>query len=396
MGNYQSKCFVYYGPGNVKSETWELTCGPKEIIIQIDICGRCGTDRSLFKKVHPSVKIPTVLGHELVGRVVEVGNKVSTLTGGIGYKDGMILTPGQLRLSLGKRVTVQSQIARYRDGLMLIKDPIQILSFYIPGGYAEYMKIPEEMIRSGAILPVPDTVSDEEAAQVEPAACALESIYNTSHSIGVNGDGRHIIHSGIKPGGRTIIIGSGTLAMIYARLAKIEGAEEVWFMVRSQQKVKLITSVLGNWPRFKVVPDYSGALLPEKFKLETKLEEEFRDLTNGKLFDDVIVACPSKDAQRMMFQLLHTDGYGVAVVFAGLHEASEHARVDLLHYRMGRAAGSSGCSTRTMETVLRWLSSGKLSLKGFICPHHYTLNDDPDEFFQTKADGRKPMLYPGE
>ena len=49
-----------------------------------------------------------------------------------------------------------------------------------------------------------------------------------------------------------------------------------------------------------------------------------------------------------------------------------------------------------METVLGWLATGKLSLKGFACPHHYTLDDDPEEFLQTKADGRKPMLYPWE
>jgi hypothetical protein len=63
---------------------------------------------------------------------------------------------------------------------------------------------------------------------------------------------------------------------------------------------------------------------------------------------------------------------------------------------MAKAVGTSGCSTRTMETILKWLSSGKFSMRGLTCPHHYTLNNDPAEFFQTKADGRKPMLYPWE
>ena len=396
MGTYQSKCHAYYGPGDVKVETRDVTCGPTDIVLQIDVCGRCGTDRRLFYKPHSRVRTPTVLGHELVGRVVEVGSEVHTLTEGIGYLNGRTLTPDQLCPAVGQRVTVQGRAARHRDGLMLMRDPIENLTFYIPGAYAQYMKVPAEMIRTGTVLPVPDEVSDEEGALAEPAACALESIFATPHAVGVDDEGRHIVRSGIQPGGRTLIAGSGTLAMIYAQLARIEGADEVWLIVRSQAKVELVTSVLGGWPRFKLVPDYSDRPLPEKLEVERAVEQELSDLTDTQLFDDVILACPSKDAQRLMFRLLNPDGYGVAVCFAGLHEASEEAEVDLLHYRMAKAVGTSGCSTRTMETILQWLASGKLSLKGFTCPHHYTLNDDPAEFLQTKADGRKPMLYPWE
>lgn len=396
MGSYSSRCHVYYGPGDVRLETWELRCGPTDIMLQIDACGRCGTDRRLYTKAHPRVRTPTVLGHELVGRVVEVGDQVSTLTQGISYKEGQTLTREQLCPDIDQRVTVQGRIARHRDGLMLMRDPIQNLTFYIPGGYAQYMKVPADMIQAGAVLPVPEGVSDEEAALAEPAACALESIYATPHAIGVDGEGRHVVHSGIKPGGRVLIIGSGSLAMIYAQLAKMEGAGEIWLIVRSQYKVNLISSVLGDWPRFKVVEDYAGLPLAEKLEVEAEVERELADLTDGRLFDDVVLACPSIDAQRLTFQLLNPDGYGVAACFAGLHEASERAQVDLLHYRIGKAIGTSGCSTQTMETILKWLSSGRLTLHGFTSPRHYTLDVDPAEFLQTKADGRKPMLYPWE
>jgi len=396
MAEYRSKCYVYYGPGDVRTETRRLSCGPTDIMLQIDVCGRCGTDWRLFRKSHPNVKTPTVLGHELAARVVEVGSKVHTLTDGIGYKEAQKLPRDELCPQEAQRVTVQSRISRYCNGLMLERDPIENLSFKIPAGFSQYMKVPEKMIRSGSLLRVADGVTDEEAALVEPAGCALESIYATPHAVGVDAQGRHIVQSGIKPGGRTLIIGSGTLAMIYGQLARLEGAGEILYIVRSEYKVELLTSVLGDWPRFKIVPDYSAIPLQEKLKIEEDLEREFSDLTGGMLFDDVILAAPSKDAQRMMFRLLNPDGYAVAVCFAGLHEAAENAMVDHLHYRMGKAVGTSGCSTRSMETVLQWLASGKLSLKGFTCPHHYTLDDDPAEFFQTKADGRKPMLYPWE
>ena len=372
----------------------EIECGPTDIVMRVDVCGRCGTDQRLYREPHPNVRVPTVLGHELVGKIVEIGKDVHTLRQGVGYKQDQTLSPEDLNFSVGERITVQSRIARMHNGLMLIRDPIQNLSFVIPGGFAQYMKIPAVMIQSGSVLPVPEHVTDEEAALVEPTACILESIYATPHAVGVDAEGRHIVHSGILKGGRTLIIGSGTLAAIYGLLAHVEGAGEVWFIVRSPAKVDLITKLLGDWVKFKIVPSYAALPLPEKQKLESGLAKEFADLTNGQLFDDIVVAAPSEDAERLMFLLLNPDGYGVAACFAGLHKPTEQALVDNLHYRMAKAIGTSGCSTRTMETILKWLSTGKLSLKGVTCPHQYTLNDDPAEFFQTKADGRKPMLFP--
>ena len=394
MASYESRCFVYYGPGKVTPETWNLECGPKDIILKIDVCGRCGTDRRLYQKSHPRVKTPTVLGHELVGRVVEVGPQVGSLSEGIGYMEGERLPPERLTPPVGTRVTVQGRAARHRQGLMLMSEPIQNLTFYIPGAYAQYMKVPAEMIQSGTVLPLPDSVDDEEGALVEPAACALESIFATPRAVGVDKEGRHLYRGGIRQGGRTLIIGSGTLAMIYGQLAKLEGTGEVWFIVRSAYKRELIHRVLGTWPSVTIVEDYSDRDIVGKIQREAEIEQELSDLTHGSLFDDVILACPSLDAQRLMFQLLNPDGYGAAVCFAGLHERSERVNVDSLHYRIGKASGTSGCSTRAMETVIDWLSGGRLSLKGFSSPKRYTLHDDPAEFFQTEADGRKPMLYP--
>jgi L-iditol 2-dehydrogenase len=396
MATYSSQCLIYYEPGSVKLETRNITCGPTDIVLKIDACGRCGTDRSLYRKTHPRVKTPTILGHELVGTVVEVGSQVSILSHGIGYMEGKTIPKERLSPATGTRITVQSRAARHKRGLMLMKDPIQNLTFWIPGAYAQYMKVPAELIQTGSILPLPDNINDEEGVLVEPAACALESIFATPHPNGVDQEGRHLYRGGIEQDGRTLIIGSGTLAMIYGKLARHEGAREIWYIVRSTYKKELLENVLGRWPAVKIVEDYSSLELAGKVAREAQIEEEFSDLTHGELFDDIILACPSPDAQRLMFQLLNPNGYGVATCFAGLHERSEKANVDLLHYRIGKASGTSGCSTKTMETIINWLSEGSLSLKDMSCPKHYTFKDNPSEFFETSADGRKPILYPWE
>ena len=86
------------------------------------------------------------------------------------------------------------------------------------------MCIPEKMIRSESVLRVPDGVTNEEACLVEPAACALESIFSTPHPVGVDArDGTFF--AGIRKRGHVCIIGSGTVSLIYAMLAQLEGAE---------------------------------------------------------------------------------------------------------------------------------------------------------------------------
>ncbi|NIV30678.1 MAG: hypothetical protein GWN58_14615, partial [Anaerolineae bacterium] len=119
---------------------------------------------------------------------------------------------------------------------MLIPRPIANLSSDMHGGFSQYMRVPESMIRSGSVLRVPDSVSDEAACLVEPTACALESIFASPHQIGVDEEGRHSFRGGVQPGGNVCVIGSGTVSMIYARLALLEGAGRVVMAVRSEAK----------------------------------------------------------------------------------------------------------------------------------------------------------------
>jgi len=325
-----------------------------------------------------------VLGHELVAEVVEMGEQVKNLSQGIGYKQGERLTPEYLDFRSGERITVQARIARYRGGLMLVADPIDNLSFYFDAGYSQYMRVPPVMIRSASVLRVADSISDEAAALVEPAACALESIYSTPHPVGVDDEGRHRYRAGIQPGGKAAVIGSGTVSLIYARLAKVEGAETVYLLVRSDEKADLARRLLGD----EAVPVNVGGLS------EPEIVERMAELTDGYLLDDVVAACGDPAAQRLMLELYTAEGYAVGACFGGVRERIDRANVDNNHYRMAKTVGSSGCSTRTMETILRWLETGRLSLDGFSSSRRWTLDDSPAEFFTSRDGGLKPMLRP--
>jgi L-iditol 2-dehydrogenase len=399
MATYESKAFVYLGhPQAMVPDTRSIECGPCDLVVQVLMCARCGTDRTIYRLGHPSVDpyAPVVLGHELAARIVEVGSQVGSLTGGIGYREGEVLPPEYLDFRQGERVTFQSRIARHRQGLMLIPRPIANLSFQIDGGYAQYMRVPETMIRSESVLRVPENVSDEEACLVEPAACALESIFATPHPTGVDAQGRHLYRAGIRPGGNVCVIGSGTVSMIYAALACLEGAARVIMIVRSDNKKRLVRQVLGDKVAVYVSPSYAEAASPETLAVEERIVGDLSDLTDGYLFDDVVAACASPAAQRLMLKLYTREGYAVGACFGGTHQPVDAADLDVNHYRAAKTIGTSGCSTDCMKTILEWLASDQLDLRGFISKQRFTLDDDPHEFFTTQADGLKPALFMAE
>ncbi len=396
MSHYRSNSFVYLGrPKAVERRHISFESGPRDLVVRVSMCGRCGTDKTIYRHGHANVDpyAPVVLGHELVATIVEVGPEVKTLTAGIGYREGQRLSEEYLDFRPGQRVTVQSRIARYKDGLMLIPKPIANLSFQINGGYSELMLVPETMIRSESVLRVPESVSDEEACLVEPAACALESLFATPHAAGVDRQGRHLYRAGIKQGGNTCIIGSGTVSMIYAALARLDGAGRVVMVVRSESKEKLARRLLGDGVEVYRAPQAVEDASPETLAAEDSICRDLSEMTGGYLFDDVVAACASPAAQRLMLRLYTREGYAVGACFGGTHQLVDRAELDTNHYRAAKTIGTSGCSTDCMQTVLGWLADGRLELDGFISRRRFTLDDDPHVFFTTEADGLKPAAF---
>jgi L-iditol 2-dehydrogenase len=396
MSTYQSKAFVYQGrPKAVTTETIAVECGPRDLVLQIIMCARCGTDKTIYQKGHTSVDpyAPVVLGHELVGRIVEVGSEVKSLKTGIGYREGTTLSDAYLNFKVGERVAVQSRIARHRNGLMLIPNPIANLSFQINGGYAQYMKVPETMIVTESVLRVPDNITDEEACLVEPAACALESIFATPHEVCVDAEGRHLFHTGIQPGGNVCIIGSGTVSMIYGLLARAEGAQRVIMIVRSEAKAEQVTRVAKGLIEPYVARGTGDAATAENLAAEARVVRDLAEMTNGYLFDDVVAACAASGAQRLMLKLYTKEGYAVGACFGGTHQLVDSADIDTNHYRAAKTIGTSGCSTDCMKTIMKWLENDRLDLNGFISRQKFTLEDDPNVFLTTAADGLKPALW---
>jgi threonine dehydrogenase-like Zn-dependent dehydrogenase len=186
------------------------------------------------------------------------------------------------------------------------------------------------------------------------------------------------------------------VSMIYAGLAHLEGAAQVLMVVRSEDKAALVRHKLGPWVQVYVMPHIPDEATPEALAAEDAVVRDLTALTGGALFDDVVSACASPQAQRLMLRLYTPEGYAVGACFGGTHRLVDAANVDIHHYRAATTIGTSGCSTDCMRTILGWLAADRLDLNGFISSRRFTLDDDPHEFFTSEADGLKPALFMAE
>jgi len=179
--------------------------GPGEVILKVHDCGICASDIKCYTGAplfwgdefrKPYVETPVIPGHEFTGEVAALG-------------EGALEQHG---VGIGERVVAEQVVpceeCRYcRTGLYWLCKEAQVFGFKqaVQGGMAQYMKLPAK----SRIYRVPDEVTSEQAALIEPLACAI-----------------HAVERGeIKLGDVVVQIGCGTLglSMIAAERLKNPG-----------------------------------------------------------------------------------------------------------------------------------------------------------------------------
>jgi len=185
---------AYYAPNDIRIEERPVPdVGPDELLVQVTACGLCGTD--VHKYLHRTVPEGTVLGHEVVGRVAQVGARVRDLA------------PGQ-RVVVFHHIPcfVCDYCRRGHHSMCAAFKPVNIS----PGGFAQYLRVSSRSVAHG-VLKVPDHVTDRAAAVVELAACCL----------------RADLRCGLQAGNRAAVIGCGPVGLVHIQLLAALGAGPV-------------------------------------------------------------------------------------------------------------------------------------------------------------------------
>jgi L-iditol 2-dehydrogenase len=185
---------VLRGPGRLAAEEWPRpTIGAGELLLRLRGCGLCGSD--IAKVVAPATVAPIVLGHELVGDVVEVGGGVQ------GF-------------AVGDRVVAAHHVPCGDCHYCRRGSPSMCRSFKAsqldPGGFAEYVRVPAPNV-THATFAIPAHLSDEAASFVEPLACCLRAVRRAA----------------VRPGDTAVVIGLGSIGHLFVALFRLAGASVV-------------------------------------------------------------------------------------------------------------------------------------------------------------------------
>jgi 2-desacetyl-2-hydroxyethyl bacteriochlorophyllide A dehydrogenase len=165
------------------------------VIVKVSTCGICGSDIHYWDSgLDMSGSPGLILGHEFCGTVVESGCRSD-----LSENDRVTVLP------LDPCGTCES-CEKGHPNLCTKGMRRSIPGNNSPGAYAQYLKVRPDMVRK-----LPDSISDPEAAMIEPASVALHAVHKAC----------------IKAGDRVLITGAGAIGLLCAAWARISGASSI-------------------------------------------------------------------------------------------------------------------------------------------------------------------------
>lgn len=314
------KAAVLKAPGLMETEDYPDPVAPRGgALLEILACAVCGTDIKMMASGHRDLHLPRILGHEMVGRVLEIDADSS--------------------LAEGDRVQIWPGIAcrecrpclRQKDNLC---PEIKIMGFNCDGGFAQLLALPEQSLSGGVNL-LPTGADPCLAALAEPLACCI------------NGQEQ----AALRMTDRVLICGGGPIGALHALLAECRGCEKIIVTEKMPHRI----SLLKEHTRANVIDlaDDNG---------EAALVEEI-----GIAGVDVILTATPEARLDCDLQRLLSPG-GRLCVFSGPAPGCGSEQVDFasIHYHELAVTGAYGCTSRQDRQAVKLLTSGKIKADWLI------------------------------
>ncbi|MBI5116082.1 alcohol dehydrogenase catalytic domain-containing protein [Candidatus Poribacteria bacterium] len=330
---------MYYNNNDIRIEEQpKPSIGPGEVLMRIEASGICGSDVMEWYRIK---KAPLVLGHEVAGEIVEVGQGVT-------------------RYKVGDRIAASHHVpcntCHYcLSGRHTVCDTLRATNFD-PGGFAEYVRLPAINVDRG-VYPLPDDMPYDGATFIEPLACVLRAQRITR----------------LQPGQSVLVVGSGMTGLLHANLAKASGAGCV-----------MATDISGY--RLEAALQFGADLSIDASEDVPKMVRKFND---GKLADIVIVCTGAVSAVSQALQSV--DRGGTVLFFAPTSpELKIPVDVNELFFRNGVTLTSSYAgSPADHMTALQIIRSHSVKVREMIT-HRLSL-EETGLGFKLVADAKKSM-----
>jgi 2-desacetyl-2-hydroxyethyl bacteriochlorophyllide A dehydrogenase len=282
-----------------------------EVLVKVQACGVCGTDVHIVEGESRSSP-PVVLGHEFAGLVEDFAQGVK----GFGAGQLVAVDPN---ISCGA-------CYYFRRGLIHLCSGLRALGVDIDGGMAQYCIVPVKQVYE-----IPERLSAEESAFIEPVSCAIHGIDKAHLSVGDT----------------VVIIGGGAIGLLMLQLARMAGAARV-IVVEPQEHKRRIAQDLGA----------DEIINPEGLKIESAI----RDLT--LVGADVVIECVGRT--QTMQSAVEMARRGGTVEFFGVCPIGRTIPVEpnVIYYKELTVVGSY-INPYSFPRAIAVLQHGKIRVDGF-------------------------------
>ncbi len=318
-------------------------------LLKVESVAVCGSDLRIFRHGNPRVKPPAIIGHEIAGTVVAAGKAVTRVKVGQHVSIGADVPCGQCawcRNGLGNNCTVNYAVG-----------------YQIPGGFAQYMKLPALVLEGGPVTPFPESLDFDTACLAEPLGCAINGMELANMSLGKS----------------VVLVGMGPIGCMMIDLARVMGAAKVLCVQRSKLRMAIARCYEAD-----VYIDSS----------EEDVVARCRAETGGEGPDIVITTCGSVEVHEQAVEMVAHRGY--VNLFGGLGKNVRPMSLlsNTIHYKECFVTGSHGAVPRHHELAIRLLEHGRVRTAPIIT-HHFPL-DRINEAFDTAENrgGMKIIVHP--
>lgn len=184
---------VMTAPGKIEfQEVMVPKTGEDQVLVKVRNIGICGSDIHVYHGKHPFTSYPVTQGHEVSGEIVELGEHVT------GFR-------------VGQKVTIEPQVYcghchPCRHGKYNLCEELKVMGFQTTGTASEFFAVD-----ASKVTPLPEEMSFEEGAMIEPLAVAVHGVKQVGDVAGM----------------KIAVIGAGPIGNLVAQAAKGMGAAKV-------------------------------------------------------------------------------------------------------------------------------------------------------------------------
>ena len=301
------------------------TCGENEVIVNMKMCGLCGTD---IEKINGNYKASGItLGHEPVGIIHKKGKNV-------------------IDFNIGERVFVHHHVPCYNCHHCLNNSETMCNQYrktnIEPGGFSEFFKVPQINIINNGILKLPNNVSFENAMFIEPMACCIRALNKIK----------------VKKTNSYYISGLGSIGLMFLKLLRLEGVDKIFVSDIKNEKLKYAQKI-EKCITINALDNTESNIINQE--------------TNNIGIDVAIVATGNMNAIIKSLEVLRKGG---KILLFGIPAINSLLKYDISKLVTNEISiiTSNAATEKDTKLALEYLSKNKISVEEFIT-HKYNIKD---------------------